>query len=279
MQVLSVSSRGMKPGGRYPIIAVAKIREFIEPIARGERYSWPLGQILKENKLGDDMGGGSMDLPNGEMEFAWIDLELANDEKAFQLTCETLTKLGAPKGSTLEFKFEGVTRSFPFGSTEGLAIYLDDSELSSASALSSFEKAHDEITKALSVENAGEIRESWDGPTEFGLYLYGGSAKKIYTVIKPIFEKYPLCRNFTDCISVGKSRLPKHRSANSVVQHGEMVTLTCFTYLPPAPASPSSRASFLPPAESVHRTSPSRSPSLRSLRLCPPSRSPLPSWL
>jgi hypothetical protein len=86
-----------------------KIPESIMPIERGDKYEDPLDEALKASSLGEVTGGGTqLDKPNpdGSASIAWvgIDVELSDIERGVPFLVATLKKLGAPKGSALEYR-------------------------------------------------------------------------------------------------------------------------------------------------------------------------------
>src|SRR5262245_39560031 len=110
----------------YPHLVIARLYEYIGPIDRGDRYEDPLQAVLEEAGAGAVTGGGSQLSESGEIEFADVEIELANLEAAMDLVANTLEIAGAPQGS--EIQHEGkVVRVF--GRQQCLAIYLDGASL------------------------------------------------------------------------------------------------------------------------------------------------------
>src|SRR6266446_3930306 len=72
----------------------ARIWEPIEPIARGERYEDPLQAALQAAQLGTVDGGGSQLTKLGEVQFAELELHLANLDAAVGLTTRVLEEAG-----------------------------------------------------------------------------------------------------------------------------------------------------------------------------------------
>ncbi len=84
-----------------------KINEAIKPIDRGNKYEDPLDNALKKAKLGEVTGGGSSLSKERKIEWVGVDVELLNIEKGIPFLKKKLVELGAPKGSTLEYQYQG----------------------------------------------------------------------------------------------------------------------------------------------------------------------------
>jgi len=91
----------------YRHAVTARIWEPIEPIARGERYEDPLQAALQAAQLGTVDGGGSQLTKLGEVQFAELELHLANLDAAIDLVQRVLEEAGAPQGSELRFSEPG----------------------------------------------------------------------------------------------------------------------------------------------------------------------------
>jgi hypothetical protein len=178
---------------RQPILAYAQLNIRIKPIARGKRFETPLMEALAENGLGEVGGGGTMQSKEGEIEFCGIDVDLFDTEKCGPFVCQFLMERGAPKGSVLRYELDGRKVELPFGNVEGLAIYLNGTDLG------------DEVYKECDVNvvidtisrllgNRGAILENWQGPRETALYLYGKSADQMRGAILGFLGEYPLCQ-------------------------------------------------------------------------------------
>ena len=116
----------MKPN---PVMSYAQLNIRIMPVARGEKFETPLGEALAENGLGEVGGGGTMQAKGGEIQFCGIDVDLFNVEEGSRFVCEFLTERGAPKGLVLLYQHNGKDVKLPFGETEGIAIYLNGTDL------------------------------------------------------------------------------------------------------------------------------------------------------
>jgi hypothetical protein len=112
-----------------PIPAYARLNARIMPLDRGERFEDPLAEALEQNGYGEVTGAGTMQSEQGEIEYCGIDLDLSDVAKGVPFVCKFLSELGAPKGSMLEYEVNGERVEVPFGPAEGLAIYLNGTDL------------------------------------------------------------------------------------------------------------------------------------------------------
>ncbi len=195
----------------------ARLWEPIEPIDRGERYEDPLEAALGARRLGAVTGGGSQLTELGEIEFADVNIDLVNLDDALDLVRRVLEEAGAPLGSELSFERAGRTEVLPFGRTECLALYLDGVSLpDEVYTQTDINDLADEITTALATQS-GEIRGSWQGPTETSIYVYGQNAEGMFVTLQPLLRRDPQCQNARIVIRHGNPklsprtvRLPRH---------------------------------------------------------------------
>lgn len=176
-----------------PIFAYAKLNVRILPIARGDRYEDPLAEALSGNGYAEITGAGTGMDENGEMTYCGIDLDLHNVEQGAPFICEFLSHRGAPRGSVLEYEVNGDKVEMPFGFLEGMAIYLNGTDLpDEVYEKCDVNELYDEINRLLG--DRGEIQGHWQGPTETALYLYGYSADEMKSLIADYMATYPLCQ-------------------------------------------------------------------------------------
>jgi hypothetical protein len=174
---------------------VARVWEPIPPLDRADRYEDPLDAALSAKGWGEVTGGGSQLTEHNEIEFVDIDLELVNLGEAVELVQQVLEQAGAPVGSELRFDRDGREIVLPFGTQEGLAIYLDGVTLSDAVYQSTnINELADQISATITPVG-GLIRGSWVGPSETSIYIYGPSAETILAQLEPLLRTYPLCQN------------------------------------------------------------------------------------
>jgi hypothetical protein len=81
-----------------------KINESVSSDARATKYDEPLDAALKEAKVGEVTGGGNSLGKSGKIEWAGLDIEINDVQKGIPLIKQKLLELGAPKGSSLEYK-------------------------------------------------------------------------------------------------------------------------------------------------------------------------------
>jgi hypothetical protein len=176
-----------------PVPVYAQLNARIMPITRGETYEDPLMEALKSRGFGEVTGGGTMQSESGEIDYCGIDIDLVNLDQSVPFVCDFLTNLGAPKGSSLQYEFQDKTVEVPFGITEGLALYLNGTDL----PIEIYERCdvnelYKEINRLLG--DRGAIQGHWEGPTETALYLYGDSADEMRQLISAHVANYPLCQ-------------------------------------------------------------------------------------
>jgi hypothetical protein len=176
-----------------PISAYAQLNARIMPIDRGERYEDPLGEALAENGLGEVTGGGTMQSKEGEIEYCGIDIDLFDVSKGVPFICEFLTRCGAPKGSKLQYELKRKRIEVPFGEAEGLAIYLNGTDLPDRVYKEcDVNEVYEQINRLLGKH--GSIQGHWQGPTETALYLYGKSAAEMQKRVARFLAEHPLCQ-------------------------------------------------------------------------------------
>src|SRR6186997_863085 len=117
---------GKKP---RPIPAYAKINARLQPKGRGDLFEDPLAERLEKANLGAVTGGGSMLGQNGEIQYCGIDIDMYDAERSPAFICDALNRRGAPKGSELQFTLDSRKVVVPFGEAEGLAVYLNGTDL------------------------------------------------------------------------------------------------------------------------------------------------------
>jgi len=177
-------------GGPAPIYLVAHLNARLQPADRAELFEDPLDEALQALGIGSVGGVGSWLSDSGEVGHCDIEIDVAAcDGPTVQTIIDLLDRLGAPRGSTLE---AGGSK-LPFGVTEGMAIYLNGTDLPEA-----VYKAYDSNVVYAEIErliaDCGEIYSHWQGPTETALYLYGNSFKAMHEKVADFLATYPLCQ-------------------------------------------------------------------------------------
>lgn len=175
-----------------PVFAYARLNARLMPIDRGERFEDPLDGALRKQGWGSVTGGGTMQSKAGEIDYCGIDLDLLNLPESVPFVCDFLTKAGAPKRSVLEYSDNGVECKAPFGRLEGLAIYLNGSELPKKVYQECDINVVCERVEAL-LGDRGDRWSHWQGPTETALYYYGDCFDTMRRLIADFVAEYPLC--------------------------------------------------------------------------------------
>jgi hypothetical protein len=145
--------------------------------------------MLSVNAPGCEITGGGTQLgADREPLFSDIDLDIDGDAAAVSgLVIATLEAAGAPKGSVARVNDEPAV---VFGVTEGVAIYLNGTDLPDEVYANSDGHA---LVEALNqhLGPAGVVQSFWDGPRETALYLYGPSATRITDLITDVLARFP----------------------------------------------------------------------------------------
>ena len=172
-------------------MVIARLNARAQPMDRGAVFEDPLDGILQAAGTGKVTGGGTQLGTDGEIVFC--DLEIAVPEAtdaALGAIREALEVLGAPRGSRLIWN-DGANE-LEFGSFEGLAVYLNGTDLpDSVYEQSDVNVVYEEFGKLVGSE--GRVVSHWQGPRETALYLYGRCAETMLARIRPFLEAYPLC--------------------------------------------------------------------------------------
>ena len=172
-------------------IVIARLLDRAQPLDRGALYEDPLQEMLVQRGWGEVSGGGTQQGASGEIEFCDIEIQVAalSDEILNGLIAK-LEELGAPRGSELLCPPPFSNR--PFGAAEGLAVYLNGTDLPDSTYRecdSNF--VYSEFNRLL--EGIGKVHSHWQGPTETALYLYGSSFEAMRSAIESFLASYPLC--------------------------------------------------------------------------------------
>jgi hypothetical protein len=176
-------------GGPDPVSVTVTLNARLQPMDRGERFEDPLAEAV--GARAEVTGGGTLLAETGEIEVCDIEIELREPGEALErLIITTLEGLGAPKGSVL--RVASPEREVPFGRTEGLAVYLNGTDLPDetyANCDSNF--VYDEMNRLLAPD--GSVYSHWQGPRETALYAYGRSFDDMKQRLQPLLTTYPLC--------------------------------------------------------------------------------------
>jgi hypothetical protein len=175
-----------------PVSAYARLNARLRPLDRGDRYEDPLQEALQKNGWAAVSGGGTMQGENGEIVYCGVDIDLFDVDKAVPFICECLARHGAPRGSILQYQANGEACEVPFGFLQGLAVYLNGTDLP-AEVYRNCDVNHvyGEINRLLG--SRGGIQSHWQGRSETALYLYGYAVDEMQGLIQPLMSTYPLC--------------------------------------------------------------------------------------
>jgi len=179
-------------GAAEGVYVTARLNAKLQPMDRGGYYEEPLTETLEAEQIGEVTGGGTQltDEPCG-IEFC--DLEIRLDEMTdhnLAKIIKRLNDLGAPKGSRLILEASG--KEIPFGVAEGIAVYLNGSDLpANVYAMCDVNFVVEEFDRLLA--GRGEFRGYWEGEKETALFCYGPSFEAMKAVLKPFIDSYPLC--------------------------------------------------------------------------------------
>ncbi|MFT6188789.1 MAG: hypothetical protein ACJAW8_000607 [Oleispira sp.] len=175
-----------------PQFIVANLNARIMPLDRGDLFEDPLDDQLSKLSLGEVTGGGTLQSESGEIEYCDIEIQVNNsNEETIQAIKTKLEELGAPKGSKLII--ESTEKEVPIGLSEGLAVYLNGTDLPDdvyKECDSDF--IFSEFNRLL--DKAGAVLSHWQGPTETALYLYGNSSDQMHDLINEFLATYPMCQ-------------------------------------------------------------------------------------
>jgi hypothetical protein len=170
---------------------VAQLNARLQPMHRGEYFEDPLDIELKNAAIGEVSGGGTLQSKTGEVEHCDIEIEVSGPLIAAErIVIDALERLGAPKGSKLHIEAEG--RQVEFGRSEGLAVYLNGTDLPEhvyKECDSNF--VYSELDRLLDGE--GRVLSYWQGPSETAFYVYGHDFLEMKERIREFLGSYPLC--------------------------------------------------------------------------------------
>jgi hypothetical protein len=198
----------------FPHVVVARVYEHVEPIDRGNRYEDPLQAVLERAKIGRVTGGGTQLNEVGGIEYADVEIELANLDDALLTVADALEEAGAPQGSELIHASDArVLREF--GKQQCLAIFLDGTSLpDEVYANLDFEAVVGEIGGAA---GNNSFRGFSEGNEETTLFFFGPDAETMFARVEPVLRRLPIGQNARVVVRHGKKdlnprevRMPRH---------------------------------------------------------------------
>ena len=171
---------------------IARLNLRAQPLDRGDVFEDPLDEILQAAGTGKVTGGGTQLGEEGEIEFCDLEITVSEaTDAALGALREALEGLGAPRGSKLIWN-DGANE-LAFGTCEGLAVYLNGTDLPDAVYEEcDLNLVYEELGRLVGSE--GRVVSHWQGPRETALYLYGQSADAMLARIRPFLDIYPLCQ-------------------------------------------------------------------------------------
>ena len=193
-------------------LVTARLYEHIGPMDRGSRYEDPLQAALDEKRTGEVTGGGSQLNASGGIDFADIEIELADLDAALDLVIVTLERAGTPQGSEI-IQGDRVLREF--GTQQCLAIYLDGTSLpDEVYANLDF----DQVVKDLgALAGPDSYHGAAQGAEETGILFFGSDADAMFARVEPLLRTLPIGQNARVVLREGKkglnprtTRMPRH---------------------------------------------------------------------
>ena len=171
---------------------VVNLNAKLQPMHRGEFFEDPIDQKIQELSLGTVTGGGTLQSEGGEIENCDIEIQVQSVEpEAIESIKKIFESFGAPKGSKITIDSSGSI--IEFGVTEGLALYLNGTDLPpEVYKNSDINHVISEIASLLA--GKGTMLSHWQGNTETALYFYGQSFVEMKGLISGFLDSYPLCQ-------------------------------------------------------------------------------------
>lgn len=154
-----------------------------------------IGDALEKLGCGEVTGGGTLlKKKGGEIEYCDIAISLTETSTdCINKLLEILDDIPVPKGSVLFSDDDGNDYRQEVGTLEGLALYLNGSDLP-ADVYENYDIniVIDELNNLLGDE--GVMLSHWTGKTETALYYYGKSFSKMKELITTVIKEHPLCQ-------------------------------------------------------------------------------------
>lgn len=175
----------------YPFTVTLQLNARFQPMHR-HNLEDALEKILDKEHLGEVYGGGTCQLPSGEIEYCDIEINLRDRTPQTLIRLkEIINALGIPKGSKLHTHKDDVV--IPLGSQEGLAVYLNGTQLPDEVYAECDVNYVIERMEEL-MNGAGRMYSYWEGPNDTALYFYGESYEQMLSAVQDFLNEYPLCR-------------------------------------------------------------------------------------
>lgn len=148
-----------------------------------------LQEIFQKNQAGEITGGGTSLMKNGEIASCDIEIDFSDSQKSLEWLVNLLNTIGIPKGSVLQ----GTEAPIPVGTLEGLAIYLNGTDLvGEIYNTCDINYVIEQLEQAI--EGIGHMY-SYRELNEFtALYFYGTSFLEMRKKMNSFVLSYPLCQ-------------------------------------------------------------------------------------
>jgi len=178
-----------EPSGGEHLVTL-QLNARLQPFARDEIYEAPLMDALERSGCGFIDGAGIGLLESGEVECCDLHLFLNDDSKeTLDALLHIIEKIGVPKGSFVKTH----DLNLPVGRLEGLALYLNGTELpSEVYETSDVNYVMQKINELLA--QSGKMYSYWQGPQDTALYFYGFSFAEMKEKMAIFLAEYPLCQ-------------------------------------------------------------------------------------
>lgn len=177
---------------RRPSIVVVTLNARLQPMDRAvleDAFETAMKQRGHEIRV---VGGGTQMAANGEISECDIEIEFDGPSEArVEAISETLASMLAPKGSTLYVSDQD--RRIAFGAHEGLALYLNGTDLPDE-VYRDCDSNYVYAECGRLLEGVGVVSSHWQGPHETALYMYGRDFTAMRERLTPLLQEYPLCQ-------------------------------------------------------------------------------------
>ena len=147
-----------------------------------------LEEKMNAKGLGSIIGGGTLQASDGEIQSCDIEIELINEDD-YEEVKTMITELPIPKGSYLQKKED----KEPIGTLEGLALYLNGTEL----PIEVYQECDvnyviEELERLMAPD--GKMLGYYEGNEYTALYFYGKSFQQMNSSCEAFVATYPLCQ-------------------------------------------------------------------------------------
>jgi hypothetical protein len=170
-----------------------RINARLHAVQRGDRYEDPLAFWLEEHFPGSRVtAAGTLLSPDGEPVSCAVRAEVVGDPTEIRdAVVAFLEDVGTPRGSTV---LVDELEPLGFGTTEGLALYLDGTGLPpEVYAENDVNEFLDDLHEALG--GTGALQSFWETAHTTAVYLYGASADAMRSAVGELLATHPLARN------------------------------------------------------------------------------------